>query len=126
VRPAVDAAGSPGERALMALRGVGGAELCLLTGVVLGAVGADAPVVLDGLCGSLPGLLATMIEPAVQSHLIAGQVSRERAHAIVLRELGLEPLLSLRLRAGEGVGAALAASLLLQGLSMRRTVARTR
>lgn len=126
VRPAVDAAGSPGERALMALRGVGGAELCLLTGVVLGAVGAGAPVVLDGLCGSLPGLLATMIEPAVQSHLIAGQVSRERAHAIVLRELGLEPLLSLRLRAGEGVGAALAASLLLQGLSMRRTVARTR
>ena len=43
-----------------------------------------------------------------------------------LRELGLEPLLSLRLRSGEGVGACLAASLVLQTLAMRRVVARTR
>lgn len=125
-QPEVESAATAGERALAALRTVGGGEVAVLTGVVLGAVAAGAPVVLDGLCGSLPALLATMIEPAVQSHLIAGQVSRERAHAAVLRELGLEPLLSLRLRAGEGVGACLAASMLLQGLTMRRTVARTR
>ena len=82
-------------------------------------------VVLDGLCTSLAGLLATRLEPAVQSHLVAGQVSRERAHPAVLRELGLEPLLSLRLRAGEGVGGCLATSLVLQGLAIRRMVART-
>ena len=117
---------TPGERALVSLRALGGPEIAVLTGVVLGAVEAGAPIVLDGLAGSLPGLLATMIEPGVQAHLFAGQVSRERAHAAVLRELGLEPLLSLRLRAGEGVGAVLASSLLLQGLAIRRTVARTR
>ncbi|KGN36813.1 5,6-dimethylbenzimidazole synthase [Knoellia subterranea] len=107
------------------LAAVGGAEIALLTGVVLGAASGGAPVVLDGLAGSLPGVLAVSIEPSVQSHLIAGQRSRERAHAEVLRLLGLEPLLSLRLRAGEGVGAALAASLVLQGLKIRRGVART-
>ncbi|MDP9496457.1 MAG: nicotinate-nucleotide--dimethylbenzimidazole phosphoribosyltransferase, partial [Actinomycetota bacterium] len=56
---------------------------------------------------------------------VAGQRSRERAHDAVLRRLGLEPLLDLRLRAGEGVGAALAAQLLLSGLQLRRATGRT-
>ncbi len=118
-------ASTPGGHALAALRIVGGPEIAVLTGVVLGAAQAGSAVVLDGLAGSLPGLLATRIEPAVQAHLIAGQVSRERAHAAVLREIGLEPLLALRLRAGEGVGSCLAASMLFQGLRIRRTAART-
>ena len=123
--PSLTTAGSPADRAKAILAALGGPDLALLTGVVLGAVEGGAPVILDGLAGSLPGLLATRIEPAVQAHLIAGQRSRERAHAAVLRALGLEPLLTLRLRAGEGVGACLAASMLLQGLRMRRLAART-
>ena len=115
-----------GEDALQALAAVGGPEMAVLTGVVLGAVEQGAAVVLDGLAGSLPALVAARIEPGVQAHLVAGHVSRERAHALVLRELGLEPLLALRLRAGEGVGACLAASMLLQGLAARRATARTR
>lgn len=118
-------AGAPRDLADICLRTLGGPEVAVLTGVVLGAVEAHAVVVLDGLCTSLAGLLAVRLEPAVQSHLVAGQVSRERAHTAVLRELGLEPLLSLRLRAGEGVGGSLAASLVLQGLRMRAMVART-
>ena len=105
---------------------VGGPEIALLTGVTLGAAAAGAPVVLDGLAASLPGVIAARLEPAAQAYLLAGQVSRERAHALVLRELGLEPLLDLRLRSGEGVGACLAASMLLQGLAVRRVAARTR
>ena len=105
---------------------LGGPEVALLTGVTLGAAAAGAPVVLDGLAGSLPGLVASRLEPAAQAYLLAGHVSRERAHALVLRELGLEPLLALRLRSGEGVGACLAASLVLQGLAVRRVAARTR
>lgn len=123
--PSLTTAGSPADRAKAILAALGGPDLALLTGVVLGAVEGGAPVILEGLAGSLPGLLATRIEPAVQAHLIAGQRSRERAHAAVLRALGLEPLLTLRLRAGEGVGACLAASMLLQGLRMRRLAART-
>ena len=113
------------EDPLDVLVALGGPELAVLTGVVLGAAGAGAPVVVDGLAVSLAALVACRVEPAVQGHLVAAHVSRERAHAAVLRELGLEPLLSLRLRAGEGVGACLAASLVGQGLRMRRVVART-
>ncbi|WP_370892690.1 5,6-dimethylbenzimidazole synthase [Janibacter sp. GXQ6167] len=113
------------ELALTSLAALGGPEIAVLTGVVLGAASVGAPVILDGLAGSLPAVVATAIDPSVQGYLIAGHQSRERAHGAVLRVLGLEPLLSLRLRAGEGVGACLAASLILQGLQMRALTART-
>jgi nicotinate-nucleotide--dimethylbenzimidazole phosphoribosyltransferase len=111
---------------LRALAAVGGPEVAYLTGVVLGAASTGAVVVLDGLLTSLAGLCAVLLEPAVDQHLVAGQRSRERGHPAVLARLGLEPLLDLRLRAGEGAGACLAAGLLLSGLRVRRETARTR
>jgi nicotinate-nucleotide--dimethylbenzimidazole phosphoribosyltransferase len=106
-----------------ALAAVGGPEVAMLAGVVLGGAQRRAPVVLDGLVTSVAALLAVRMQPAAQSALAAGQRSRERAHDTVLTELGLEPLLQLRLRAGEGVGACLAAQLLLTGLRARATTA---
>ncbi len=107
-----------------ALKALGGPEFAMLAGVVTGAAAAGVPVVLDGLATSVAALIAVRLDPAVQSSLIAGQQSREVAHRAVLVELGLEPLLSLRLRAGEGVGACLAAQMLLSALSIRRHAAR--
>ncbi|KJK13062.1 phosphoribosyltransferase [Terrabacter sp. 28] len=121
----------PGARAdepldpLEAVRRLGGGELAVLTGVVLGAAEAGGVVVLDGLATSVCALAAVRAEPAVAAHLVAGQRSREKAHAAVLHELGLEPLLDLRIRAGEGVGAALATGLVKDALALRRGVART-
>jgi nicotinate-nucleotide--dimethylbenzimidazole phosphoribosyltransferase len=106
------------------LAALGGPEVALLTGVTLAAAERRVPVVLDGLVTSVAALLAVRLEPAVQSALIAGQRSRELAHAAVLGELGLEPLLQLRLRSGEGVGACLAAQLLLTALRARQGTAR--
>jgi nicotinate-nucleotide--dimethylbenzimidazole phosphoribosyltransferase len=108
------------------LRRLGGGEVAVLHGVVLGVCASGGVVVLDGLATSVAALVAARVEPAVAAHLVAGQRSREKAHAAVLRELGLEPLLDLRIRAGEGVGAALATGLLHTGLDLRRGVARTR
>lgn len=107
------------------LAALGGPEIAVLSGVTIGAVEAGTTVVLDGLATSVAALLATRIEPGVQAALVAGQVSREQAHEVVLRHLGLEPLLQLRLRAGEGVGGCFAASLLLQALQARARTART-
>jgi nicotinate-nucleotide--dimethylbenzimidazole phosphoribosyltransferase len=104
---------------------LGGPEIAVLTGVVLGATEAGTVTVLDGLATGVAALLAVAIEPAVAEHLIAGQRSRERAHARVLVDLGCEPLLDLRIRAGEGAGACLATNLLLQTLAMRRATGRT-
>jgi len=108
----------------MAAAALGGPEVVLLAGVALGAAGERVPVVLDGLVTSVAALLAVRAEPAVQAALVAGQRSRERAHQAVLTELGLEPLLDLRLRSGEGVGACLAAQLLLTTLRTRQATAR--
>ena len=120
-----DVATNRGERARLALTQVGGPEVAVLAGVVLGAAEAHAPIVLDGLATSVAALAAARMEPSVQAYLVAGQRSRESAHGLVLDELGLEPLLDLRLRAGEGVGACLAAGMILQALDARRASART-
>jgi nicotinate-nucleotide--dimethylbenzimidazole phosphoribosyltransferase len=103
---------------------LGGGEFAVLAGVALGVAEAGGPVVLDGLATGVAALVATELEPAVASHLIAGQRSREAGHPAVLAALGLEALLDLRLRAGEGAGAALAVNLLRAGLRIRADAAR--
>lgn len=108
-----------------ALAQLGGPEFAFLTGVILGAASEHAVVVLDGLATSVCALAAVEIEPGVAAYLIAGQRSRERAHQAVLEHLGLEPILDVRLRAGEGVGAAMAARVLADARRLRARIART-
>jgi nicotinate-nucleotide--dimethylbenzimidazole phosphoribosyltransferase len=69
-------------------------------------------------------LVAVELEPAVGAHLVGGQRSREAGHPVVLEALGLEPVLDLRLRAGEGAGAAMAVTVLRAGLRIRAQAAR--
>ena len=116
----------PATDPLRALAAVGGPEVAYLTGVVLGAASAGAVVVLDGLLTSVAARFPGLDEPPRDHHLLPGHRSPERAHSAVLARLGLEPLLDLRLRAGEGAGACLASGLLLDGLRVRRETARTR
>lgn len=108
-----------------ALAGLGGPEICLMAGAVLGAAAAGAIIVLDGLATTVAGLVAVDLEPGAAAYLVAGQRSREKAQALLLEHLGLEPLLDLRLRAGEGVGAALASGMLLSAVRIRRSIGRT-
>ncbi|MCU1492156.1 MAG: cob(II)yrinic acid a,c-diamide reductase [Acidimicrobiaceae bacterium] len=128
VRAAVERArrgpAADGRDPRLALAAVGGPELAVLTGVVLGVAGRGGAVILDGFATALAALCAVRIEPAVTAHLIAGQRSREQGHRAVLDELGLEPLLDLRLRAGEGVGAVFATQLLLTALRTREASGR--
>jgi nicotinate-nucleotide--dimethylbenzimidazole phosphoribosyltransferase len=107
------------------LAGIGGPEQAFLTGVCLGVASAGGFVVLDGLLTSTSALVAVRHRPTVQAHLVAGHLSAEPAHLRVLNALGLEPLLDLRLRAGEGVGAVLALSLIAQTKRARQMTART-
>lgn len=110
--------------AIETLTCLGGPEFALLAGIVLGTAERGSAIVLDGFATSIAALVATRSEPGVAAHLVAGQRSRERAHDRVLAELGLEPLLDLRLRAGEGVGAVLATQLVMTALRTRSATAR--
>jgi nicotinate-nucleotide--dimethylbenzimidazole phosphoribosyltransferase len=94
------------------LERVGGLEIAGLVGALLGAAGAGRPILLDGFATTVAAVCACRLTPAVRDYLIAGHRSAEPAHAFALSELGLEPLLDLRLRLGEASGAALALPLI--------------
>ena len=91
---------------------VGGFEIGLLAGVMLGAAAERRPVVLDGFITGAAALVACGLAPSLREFLAAGHRSVEPGHRAVLDHLGLEPLLDLRMRLGEGTGAVLAVSLL--------------
>jgi nicotinate-nucleotide--dimethylbenzimidazole phosphoribosyltransferase len=106
-----------------ALAGVGGLELAALAGAIAAAHAARIPVLLDGFATGVAALVAVRTAPACREWLFAGHRSAEPAHADVLAELGLEPLLDLRLRLGEGSGAALALPLIEQAGRLHREMA---
>jgi nicotinate-nucleotide--dimethylbenzimidazole phosphoribosyltransferase len=87
---------------------VGGFEIGLLAGVMLGAAATRRPVVLDGFITGAAALIACGLAPDLRPYLLASHLSVERGHRAVLDHLGLVPLLDLNLRLGEGTGAALA------------------
>jgi nicotinate-nucleotide--dimethylbenzimidazole phosphoribosyltransferase len=91
-----------------ALRKLGGLELAALTGATLEAAGRGIPVVLDGYATGAAALAAVRMEPTAGEVLFASHRSAEPGHDLVLEELGLEPLLDLRLRLGEASGGLLA------------------
>ena len=92
---------------LEVLAKVGGFEVGGLVGVMLGAAAHRIPVVIDGFISGAAALIATALSPKLKDFLIAGHVSDETGHRLVLGHLGLKPLLDLGMRLGEGTGAAL-------------------
>lgn len=106
------------------LTALGGYEIAGLVGVMEAAAERGIPVVLDGFITGAAALYAVRRQPAVARILIAGHRSAEAGHARVLDALGLQPLLDLGMRLGEGSGAALAMGLVEAGcrtLSEMRT-----
>ncbi|MDD5038656.1 MAG: nicotinate-nucleotide--dimethylbenzimidazole phosphoribosyltransferase [Dehalococcoidales bacterium] len=102
---------------LEVLAKVGGFEIGGLMGVMLGAAAHRIPVVIDGFISGAAALIATALSPGLKDFLIAAHVSAEAGHRIMLKHLGLKPLLDLDMRLGEGTGAAL-------GIFLAETAAR--
>lgn len=90
------------------LQKLGGFEIGAMAGAMLAAAAQRVPVVLDGLISTAAALIAAQLAPDVRGYLIAGHRSVEPGHRAALAWLGLEPLLDLDLRLGEGTGALLA------------------
>lgn len=102
---------------------VGGFEIGVLAGVVLGGAMMRRAVVLDGFISGAAALLARLLCPAARDYMIASHRSDERGHQAILTHLRLSPLLDLGMRLGEGSGAVLsmpiieAASACLSGMA---------
>ncbi|MDR6535431.1 nicotinate-nucleotide--dimethylbenzimidazole phosphoribosyltransferase [Variovorax soli] len=101
-------AGTP----LTALAAFGGFEIATLVGAVLQAAEERRVIVVDGFIASAAVLVAQALRPHVAQRCVAAHESAEPGHRLLLEALGLEPLLKLDLRLGEGSGAALAWPLL--------------
>jgi nicotinate-nucleotide--dimethylbenzimidazole phosphoribosyltransferase len=94
------------------LAAVGGFEIGMLSGLILGAAAARVPVVLDGFITAAAAAVAAGLAPALPGRLVASHRSSEPGHGALLAHLRLHPLLDLSLRLGEGTGAALGLALL--------------
>ncbi len=90
------------------LSAVGGLEMATMVGVVLGAAEQRVCVITDGFISTVATLTAVRLCPAALDYVLPSHRSVEPGHTVVLDELGLDPILELDMRLGEGTGAALA------------------
>ena len=103
---------------LQALGAFGGFETAMLVGAMLAAAARRRIVVVDGFIVTAALLVAARIEPAVLGYCVFAHRSAEAGHPLALQALGVEPLLDLGLRLGEGSGAALAMPLLVAAVTL--------
>ena len=108
VRRALEVNAPDPSDAMDVLAKVGGFEIGVLAGVILGGALRRCAVLLDGFISGASALLAHSLCPAARDYMIASHRSAELGHEAVLSHLGLEPLLDFRMRLGEGTGAVLA------------------
>ena len=108
---------------LDALAALGGFEVAALTGAVLQAALERRVIVVDGFITSAAVLVAARLQPHVLQRCVFAHGSAEPGHALMLAQLGAQPLLNLGLRLGEGSGAALAWPLLQSACAVLREMA---
>lgn len=109
---ALDVNRPDGKDPLDVLAKVGGFEIGGLVGVMLASAAHRKPIVVDGFISTAAAMLAVSLAPTARDYMIAAHASQERGHRLMLQWLGLNPLLDLNLRLGEGTGAALAFNLI--------------
>ena len=105
------------------LTALGSADLAASTGYLLEAARRGTPALLDGLMAVACALTADRLEPGAAAWYAAGHRSTEPAQSLALAKLGLEPVLDLGLRLGEGSGAVAAVPVLRSAVALLREVA---
>jgi len=93
---------------LAALAEYGGFEIAMMVGAMLGAAEKRMMLLIDGFIVTSALLVAHRVAPQILSYCVFAHRSKEQGHAVQLAHLGVEPLMDLDLRLGEGTGAALA------------------
>lgn len=90
---------------------VGGLEIAGLVGLIIGAAAQNVPVIIDGFISSGAALTAVRITPLTKGYMIPSHISQEPGHRRMLETIGLDPILHLQMRLGEGTGACIAMEL---------------
>nr|WP_315463996.1 nicotinate-nucleotide--dimethylbenzimidazole phosphoribosyltransferase [uncultured Rhodoferax sp.] len=108
---------------LDALAAFGGFEIATMVGAVLLAAQERRVIVVDGFIATSAIVVAHALQPLVLQRCVFAHRSGERGHEFMLQHLGVQALLDLGLRLGEGSGAALAWPLLQSACTVLRDMA---
>jgi nicotinate-nucleotide--dimethylbenzimidazole phosphoribosyltransferase len=111
------------EAPLDVLAAFGGFEIATMVGAVLQAAHERRVIVVDGFIATSAVLVAHALQPLVLQRCVFAHRSGERGHEFMLQHLGVQSLLDLGLRLGEGSGAALAWPLLMSSCAILREMA---
>ncbi|WP_042339418.1 nicotinate-nucleotide--dimethylbenzimidazole phosphoribosyltransferase [Desulfosporosinus youngiae] len=93
--------------ALDVLSKVGGLEIAAIAGSILQAAASHVPIIIDGFISTAGALIAAKLAPKSMAYMIPSHGSVEIGHRKALAGLGLDPILNLDMRLGEGTGAAI-------------------
>jgi nicotinate-nucleotide--dimethylbenzimidazole phosphoribosyltransferase len=96
---------------------LGGRELAAILGACLAARHSHIPVLIDGFVSTAAVAPLAKLRESALDHVMAGHLSSESGHRVLLQELGLQPMLDLDMRLGEGSGAAVAVLVLRAALA---------
>lgn len=108
---------------LAALAAFGGFEIATMAGAVIQSASERRVILVDGFIASSAVLVASRIRSKVLDYCIFSHRSDEQGHSLMLKAMNAEPLLDLKLRLGEGSGAALAWPLLMSACTILREMA---
>ncbi len=102
---------------------LGGLEIAAMAGFYVEAARTGIPVLIDGYISSAAALAAAALEPRSMRWMLASHRSAEAGHSVALGALGLDPLIDLRMRLGEGTGAALVLPIIRAALALHGKMA---
>ena len=89
------------------LAALGGFEIAMMSGAMIEAAGKRMVILIDGFITTAALLAAESMHPGIVENCIFSHTSEENGHKQLLTHFHAKPLLNLRLRLGEGTGAAL-------------------
>lgn len=101
---------------------VGGLDIASLVGLYIGAAYYKIPIIIDGVISISAALLAFTFNPLTKDYMIPSHISKEPAYALASDKMGLNPMLNLGMRLGEGTGCPLAMGIIENAVAIMNTM----